>query len=82
MANRLTAKQRRENAERRERGEKVVGCYCMNPTTDPDSALVDMLADLMHYEGHGKSIQSANIYFFQSLRRAQAHFEAERRGEE
>lgn len=68
---RLTKKQRAENEARAERGQQVVEFYLTIVGTDPNAALVDMLADLQHYADENA------ISFYQALSAATNHFEAE-----
>lgn len=80
----LTKKQRAENAKRRERAREITAQYAFN-TGDQDSltdCVTDMIADLRHLLGHGKSIERAGEDFGDILRRASQHFEAERNGED
>ena len=78
----LTKEQRQENATRRQRGDTIVGMYGVNhgDIHDERSNLVDLLADLMHAQGHRKSLWRANEQFDSALRMARQHFETEREG--
>lgn len=79
----LTIEQRQANALRRARGENIIAMYGANHGDPNDwrSNLIDLLADLMHCEGHRKSLWRANEQFDSALRSARGHFEAERQGE-
>lgn len=80
----LTSAQRQDNARRRERGESIIALYAANHGDPNDwrSNLIDLLADLMHCEGHRKSLYRANESFDSALRGARMHFECERQGDE
>lgn len=56
-----------ENKERAARGQLIIAYYASLPGMDPDEALTDLLADLMH----------ARSDFKAALRSAANHFEAE-----
>jgi hypothetical protein len=76
-APKLTRKQQRENADRRNRALTVLVQYgetVGNPHDDTPTNLGDLLADLLHLAGE--------MVFDECLCTARAHYEAERTGQE
>ncbi len=69
---RLTNKQKEENAERAERGRRVLEFYSSIPGMDPDEKLSDLLADLMHYAREEKGVS-----FHSSAESAEMNYSAE-----
>lgn len=65
------------NAERRVRAQIALDAYLAIPDTDTDkdSALIDLLTDLMHWAGHRPP--GAVDEFDNALRMARFHYEAE-----
>jgi hypothetical protein len=73
----LTRKQERENADRRNRALTVLAQYADIAGTEDEAAplwAADLLADILHLLGE--------TVFDKCLRTARMHYEAERRGEE
>ena len=66
-----------DNVGRAHRAGEVLDYYDANERADPDSNVVDLLADLMHY-----CARTANWNFDSALETARMHFEAERDEEE
>ena len=66
-----------QNQYRANGAGEVLDYYDANERADPDSNVVDLLADLMHY-----CARTANWNFDSALETARMHFEAERDEEE
>jgi len=64
-----------DNTSRAYRAGEVLDYYDEMDGTDPDSNVVDLLADLMHY------CNQSSWDFTQALETARMHFEAEVEGE-
>jgi hypothetical protein len=76
-APKLTRKQQRENADRRNRALSVLAQYAEIAGTEDEAAplwAADLLADILHLLGE--------TVFDKCLRTARMHYEAERTGQE
>ena len=76
-APKLTCKQERENADRRNRALAVLAQYAGTVGTEDEAAplwAADLLADILHLLGE--------TVFDECLRTARMHYEAERTGQE
>ena len=85
----LTRQQRKDNAERAERGNEALQQYKANGDRtsgcgddDDLTALTDLLADLMHYAEAQRQDWDGPMDWDDALRMARMHFEAEQKGEQ
>lgn len=62
------------NKERADWAQAALDAFCQTPGADPEHALCDLLADLMHWaDGSG-------VDFEATLHGARGHYDAEREG--
>lgn len=77
----LTKRQQKENNDRADLGDKIIGTYMAEyGESDDDINITDIVADLMHSHGRRKSLTVANAQFNDIVRMARTHFEAEWKG--
>jgi hypothetical protein len=77
----LTKQQRKDNTERTTRGGDVLRTYSDNYGEDDDqTTLTDVLSDLMHYSQVRWDDRDCPMNFYDALRVARMHFEAEQEG--